>query len=328
MKIPDKYYEELLPITDSNIPSNFEGMPFTLFDLRNYIESVFPDVPLSKIEEDHQNRKIIFHLTGEESENIKINISNKLNKIKLLYSIVIKDKAPEVSKNRKFSNNQVFFIPSYNMMKKLKLPFLKRDEELWFDNLDKIYEGTFNKNNLYFFDKNKAGCFIDFSVFDNINLRNHLLLYDTIYCTLPIENKITDFWNKQKLTKIDFISLVEKGRLKIINTQPVSRLDIDLLRDVYEVDPNAIASRRAIAALCAIDLVSMNSKYIFNDVSTQAFIILFATVFSNKFNISLDQVLQYLLWPKFALRQSFNNLHLASTKSISNFGVNNIIPID
>ena len=327
-RIPAKYYEELLPINDNNIPSNFEGIPFTLFDFKNHIESIQSDITLSHIEENHKNRKLIIHLVGDIENNIKKSLLNKLKKIKSLYTIEIKDRAQSTSKKKKSPENQVFFIPSYNSVKNLDLPFLKRDEELWFDKVDQIYNGTFKKNDLYFFNPLEKACFIDFSGFENINLRNHLLLYDTIYCALPIENKINDFWNKQKINRKEFLGLVKKGRLKVINIQPETRLDINLLREIYEVDNNAVVSRRALAVLYALDLVTMNSEYILNKPDSEPIIIPLATIISNKFNVSLDQSLQYLLWPKFALRQSFINLHLASTKTISNFGVNNIIPSD
>ncbi len=46
--------------------------------------------------------------------------------------------------------------------------------------MPKIYIGKMTRKDIYFYRAELLKCFFDFSVFDNIDLRNVLLLYDTV----------------------------------------------------------------------------------------------------------------------------------------------------
>jgi hypothetical protein len=119
-----------------------------------------------------------------------------------------------------------------------------------------------------------------------------------------------------------FIDLVHKGRVKILNTQPETRLDYKLLKELYDANSSAVISRRALAALCAIDIVSINKDYIFNDTEFSSMLVPMTAAVSEKLGINQKELINSIMWPRMALRKSFECLNDASTKRISNYGVN------
>lgn len=322
-KKPTCFLEEIEGINDDNIPAKFEGIPFTIPQLYELIECKYPKVKVSSIKEEHDKQSIYVKIKGKISEEEKSRISETLKNIKIPYKTYVEDGGD--SGGVKLPDNpddMVFYIPPSSSQSSLNARYLERDESLWFDNIEGIYDGNFNKDNLYFYDEQKTSCYVNFSVFSNVNIRNHLLLYDTILCTMPLKDKMSFFLTNQKLSRKDLLYLVDKGRLKVINTQPEQRLDHDLLNEVYNIDNSAIISRRAISALCAIDLVSINKSYILNDLDIQKIIFKLSDLTSVSEYIPFEMIRKFLFWPLSALRKSFTLLNASGTKRISNYGVN------
>jgi len=215
----------------------------------------------------------------------------------------------------------VFNIAPSSHFKKLGCEFIERDEHLWFENVENIYKGKYKKNDLYFFDSNKTSCLVNFSKFSNINIRNHLLLYDVIYCVLPLSQGMPDFLNSQKITRDELIELVARGRIKILNMQPEFRVDYGLFNEMYKENPNGVVSRRALSALCAMDLVEINSSYIFSDPEIDKHKINFLKEIASINNQDLKTLSQFLFWPVSALRNSIDTLNFSGPMGISRYGV-------
>jgi hypothetical protein len=322
-KIPSEYLAEIMPISDSDIPADFEGIPFSIFELINHIQANYPEIRVTGIKEDFSARILTVQLQGSVDITIKNKVLFTIAKYKIPMQVDVKDGASVTVIN--YPDNPVFYINSSQDFSKLDLPFLRRDEQVWFDNLSSIYNGTFTKKDLFFYDSEEKSCFIDFSIFPNINLRNHLMLYDTIYCTLPLMGDLDKFFEQQKITREEFLYLVTKKRLKVLITQPEIRHDYPFFKDIYIANPNSVASRRALAALCAIDIVSINNNYLFNDDNVAPFIMPLAKALSDISRQDVNNILNLLLWPRIALRESFESLDSASTKRLSNYGVNQVI---
>lgn len=321
--IPETYINEIPPINDSDIPSDFEGIPLTVFELANLIQSIHPEISVSDIREDFSAHQGTILLQGNVDENTKKKVLTTALKFKIPMKIDIKDGAPHTI--IKAPENAVFSIVSSKGMERLDLPFLRRDEEMWFDNINTIYNGTFTKKDLFFLDLREKSCFIDFSVFRNINLRNHLLLYDTVFCSLPLLGHSDEFLEDQKITRQELLYLASKNRIKVIITQPEFRHDYTIFREIYDTNPNSIISRRAIVALCAIDIVETNRNYIFNDDDLSQMVVPLAEGMADATGIDPKIIANSILWPKTALRASFDSLISASTKRITDFGVNRVI---
>lgn len=320
---PDVFQNEIYGITDKEIPAKYEGMPFTLYQLSNHIVCTHPQISLSEINEDHENQKIIVKLQGNSNQNEKIALQITLDNLKMPYTFEIKDNGEkEIDIQRK---DEIFNILSSTSNKHLNWPFLERDENLWFQNIDMIYSGDFLKSDLYFYDAKKSSCLVNFSKFSNANIRNHLLLYDVIYCILPLANGMNSFFVHQKISRDEFLFLTESGRVKILNMQPEARLDVGFIREIYQTNNESVVNRRAIAALCAIDIVEMNDTYILNEPEISKNIFNLLLELSELMKLPTKLVSDLLYWPKIALRSSFETLSNSGPMAISRYGVNNTI---
>lgn len=320
--VPDDYEEEVPSIDDKNIPFGFRGMQFNSYDVKNHIESQFHGLTVVDVSYNSDAKILQLDVAGDghNKEEVEKTIANIgiVDQVQVTCSGAndLKISGPE---------NPVFYISSSHGLSVMKLPFLRRDEELWFDNIENIYNGTMTKGDLFFFNTRQKACFINYSLFNHINIRNQLLLYDVIYCTLPLLGHLNDFFLGQAITRKEFLYLVQKGRIKVIITQPEFRHEYDFFRDIFEINPNAIISRRAIAALCAIDLVDINRNYLLNDPEIVPFVRPLIAAISEVSEADPKSIANMLMWPNSALRASFELLHSSSTKRISNYGVNQVL---
>ncbi len=322
-KQPEKYDFELNCISDEEIPSNFEGFPYTLNQLHIHIASIHRGIKVSAITTNHQEHIIVIELDACSAPSDITSVQETANKLKLPFET----KVTLSTKNALHMDvgDEVFIIAPSQAKKSLSCEFIERDESLWYENIDKFYDGSFNKSDLYFIDKNKSCCLVNFSLFKNANLRNHLLLYDIIYCILPLTENMQQFLEEQKISRDDILHLISRGRVRIINLQPESRLDYGFLNEAFQVDSASVISRRAISALSAIDLVEINKNYIFNNSELEPYIHPLIMDISESLDVHHDIISNYLLWPRKALRSSLETLDQAGPMGIARYGVNNTI---
>lgn len=324
--IPSEYILVLSPISDKDISKDFEGVGFTNPLLHEHIKAKYPDAVILKFDENHNNQTLNLELESSISTNRAKDIENGLNAIKIPYQFVVvlsdnndfKQKIPSIE-------TDPMIIQSASFFKSLNLPFIERDEKLWFDNIDNIYNGTIDKDNLYFFDKKKTKCLINLTMFHNINIRNLLLLYDVIYCVLPLSTTMNDTLKLQKLSSDDLLYLVKNGRLIFVNMQPESRMDYGFLNEAYQENNNSVVGRRALSTLSTIDLVEMNKNYILNDLDINKLVFPLLTDLSKFMKVDCHKLSDFIFWPQKALRRGFDSLNFSGPMGISHYGVNNLL---
>ncbi|WP_146218554.1 MULTISPECIES: hypothetical protein [Pseudomonas] len=320
---PNKYESKIESISDNKIPSNFEGLPFTIAQFYNHLACAFPDLSVSSIREDFDRNVSVVTLKGMPSpDKVKV-FSEKLKLLKSMMEFEITTGGTSESKGGPIG--EVFIIGPASAAKAMNCEFLERDEKLWFEKLESIYEGNYKKTDLYFIDDKKTACLVNFSKFKNCNLRSLILLYDIVYCVLPLKENMTSFLKEQNISKNDLLHLVSQNRLKILNLQPEPRLDYGFISEAFQENNNAIVSRRALAALCAIDLVSINNSYILNDPEIGDLIYPLITEISKKTGQSISDIADHLLWPKRALRSSFITLNESGPMGVARYGTNKLL---
>jgi len=321
--LPQTYKIEIEIISDDKIPSRFEGYPLTINQMYSHILSIHPDVKLSGIKEDHNNRIINIELTGNYDAAIVKSVEETANNLKGPYSYKVSDGGEPTSSFK--ITDEVFNIAPSQAKSELSCPYIERDELLWYENIENIYNGSYQKTDLYFFDPSKTACLVNFSKFQNANLRNHLLLYDVVYCVLPLANYMSTFLTNQKVSKDEILHLVKRGRLKILNMQPESWLDYGFINEAFQENPTSVVSRRALSALCAIDLVALNRSYVLSDPELDKYIYPLVQEISKLTGKDIGTISNFLLWPKQALRRSLDSLNQAGPMGVSRYGVNNPI---
>jgi len=337
-KAPKEYIEVIPAIKDNEISKNFEGIFMSKSSLLNLLKSKFPNTTLYKVETtDAGEVSIYFQKYTVQNKNVKSYIFlNKQDRIKI--EKFLKDLGTDINfklvevelekedqqLDKKDFINPVRNIISSNSNKKGTFDYERRDESLWFDKIDSIFESTFVKKDLYFFDEKEYSCYVDYSSFPNIDLRNHLFLYQTIFITPPYEKSIEQWLKESKIDKKEFLDLVDKRRIKVILTQPLSRYDITFINDVYNVSPDSVITRRALSCLQQIDLVEKSKNYIFKDVDTLGDIKSFTVAIEEKLGYNSRQLYNTIIWPIKALRNSFEVLNQSGLISTSVYGVNKI----
>ena len=142
--------------------------------------------------------------------------------------------------------------------------FSQEDDAFWFDNIDQIYAGGLSPGRIIDPDTIGTACYIDASVDEQIDIRQLLLCYDTIFLAPPLMDERSQFWNTQYVSRSDLINLADLNRLKFILREPEERSDVDLLNQAYMTNPTSIIGRRKAAAIFASDLVQTTNEFIFN----------------------------------------------------------------
>ncbi len=334
-KIPENYIQEIETIEDSKISHNFEGVFFSKSMFIDFLKAKYNNFKIVDVKTDINNQKFIV-VVDYEDEQQKEALQKELNTLSLVFDFDIEKYIGTETNNDKSvpdfghpllnayaQSENVMQIKAYNAQP-VKLDFIKRDESLWFENIDKVYSGEFTKDNLSFYDKDKTSCFIDYTGASNIDIRNVLLMYDNIYLTIPFKDK-NDLLFSKTFTKDNLFSLVEKNRIKLINIQPEERLDTDILKEAYQINPNSVVNRRALSLLSVIDLFEMSKNSIFNDIELQPVFYDIAKVLSKELNISIQEIMQFMNWPKQAMRDSFERFNSNGIFAFGYIGVNNII---
>lgn len=240
-------------------------------------------------------------------------ISNQSNK-----------KEHEQQQNDTLKNKLVRF-EGINLKLYKHLPFTINEADYWFQYAEDIYNGKLKRKDIPFFREGSRKCYINASIFQTIDLRNVLLLYDTVYLALPIEDRIDSFLEHQNVSISDLIELIEMGKLVIMLPNQEVRYDQKLLLEAYQCSPLSIIGRRGINALLATHLVETKLQYEkrfpnIYEVASDLFI-----RGAKEGDAFIQSLAKMLAWPVTAATASFRYLNQNSPISISNFGVNLIV---
>jgi len=137
-------------------------------------------------------------------------------------------------------------------------PFVEADEAFFWANIDAVFEGRLPPPDFPAMQGLGATCYIDASSFLQLDLRQLLLLYDTLILSPPLD---VSFWASQHLTREDVFALIDAGRLRFLLRLPEERTDPNLLAAAFERNSKAVIGRLTGAAIFAADLVSTTNEY-------------------------------------------------------------------
>ncbi len=281
-------------------------------DLEHIINYNFEGVEI-KIEEINRNmcRVASFKELPKEDEMLIMNF--------------VKEKFPEkyflVNKNSGAFNKMPLVTKA--MLNK-DFEYSIREAEFWFNNAGKIYSGEFQKKDFGFFDPLKSKCYFDGSSFQNIDIRNLILLYDEIYLGFPIEDRLNDFLYNQNMSKDQFVELVERGKIKLMLPNFEERYDKDTIRYLESVAPNSILGKRMINSILATEFVEIENKYFLKEVEDFKVLYKLIEIFKNTElgNSMLSE--EILLWPLKIKNESFKLFNVNGPMSLDAIGVNKV----
>ena len=314
-------YSRIVPnIKDNEIGKSLDGLFLTDNDFYNLVTMKFPNI-VTKIGDMNQKRTQMIYVK-ELNATIKQKVLDFCNNLKLPVSFEVQqDNCP-------CDNN---FIPSDLMRinsshaNRFNLSYLKEDDNFWLENVNDIYEGKITKKDFSFFNPNVSSCYLDMTIGLDENFRNNILLYDTIYCSLPLKDYHDKVFKGQSIDEKQFLQLVEKGVIKILMTQSELRQDISLIEKAYECNPNSIIGRRKISAFCISNFVENANNYILAKDEYKTLIPEVSKTLSEILKLPPENITKMLMWPVYAMRNSFNAFFSSGTKGMGGIGVSSFI---
>ena len=322
--LPNHFIRELPIIEDSEIGDNFAGIGWTANDLYNLLYSKFPFLKSIKIDSVEKGVvKIHFPqgmsgLYNSQLTSFLDSLSGGVIKFEAAF-----DETEEGHFNVGRDTNPVLTIlpAKWNST---NAEYEKKDEAFWFDNIKGIYNGTVTKESILGQRSQKNSCYIKYSSFSNVNIRNGILLFDHVYVELPFGISIKEFCTGQQISEEELISLVVQDRVTFVTNQPSDRMDYGFLDTIYKMKPEAVLSRRLLSALIIADLVEMNNNCLISD---ECLPVLSPDLFAGLGEGVSKKLYNLATWPRRALRKSFELLTLNSSSRISSLGVNNCFSI-
>jgi len=348
-KMPSNIEKELSIIKDDEIGNNFSGLPLTLLEVKYLLMAKFPMIEIIYIEEIFDTeRKLNVYTDIISDENIKKEVINLLDSLDIpLNCNLIDDKSEDINKKNierkekkksssikdnnplanayfdSFENPIIHSFPT--KLNKTKIIYEERDEQIWFDKLGEIYAGKFTKTDILKDVNINNSCYIDYSLFNNVNIRNGIVLYDKIFVELPISSDIKTFCSAQKINSDEIIQLCKENKLTFILPQPSYRYDFNFLNELYKINSNCILSRRALSALIICDLVEINKNYFINALGISDSMYEISEIIKQT-DEKYDKIdfYNFFTWPQKALRSVLEVFLFGSTYKSVNFGINNL----
>ena len=335
-KVPNNYLEIVPSMLDTEISKGLEGILMTKSEWIKLLAVKFPKIHFYKITDDVGVVNIhIANYKVKKGNTTQYVFLDKFSKQALEefidnykspmeFNIIVDefDSKPSLTPGYQNDGSDAFVYVKHLTSKSI---FSQRDESLWYDNVDQIFEGNFNKTDLFFFNEREYSCYVDFSVFKNIDLRYHLLLYQMVYLTPPLDKKIEDWLKTIRISQSEFIELICRERIKLLLNQEEARYDMDFLKEVYELMPDSIVSKRAVSCLQQCDIVELSNNYIFNTPECIHELKHVSNISSKFTKVDSKYLYDLAVWPIKARRHSFEILHRSGIISASLYGVNKII---
>lgn len=195
-----------------------------------------------------------------------------------------------------------------------RFEFSTRDAERWFTWMEDIYAGRFTMADIPFFKERSSKSLVDFSVWDgNQNIRSNLLLYDMTFICFPLANKQREFMENQHITPNDLEEMVSREKLVVLLPNTEQRYDTDLLKRLYEINPESVVTKRGINTLIATYLNQLMYRYL--DIIPGEY--LEELCMNSIDDEKMERISDALLWPVRARNNSIRALSITGPLAFS-----------
>lgn len=253
--VPRNFLRELLPIADHELARGFAGLPLTRNDIRAILAGKFPDLPelVSIGPALAPGQKLTFARDLTDGE--KALVRKFFDDYEPDWPIEFASGSPvnEISKRPVSVPGDILQIrPAYSRPRAPR--FVQEDESFWFDHVEAVFEGDLHSSSILNIQEQGMACYLGTSLFQQIDLRQAVLCYDTIFMSPPlVEAGMPSFWDTQAITRDDVLELISADRLKLVLRQPEERTDPDFLMAAHQANPTGIIGRRKAAAFIAAE---------------------------------------------------------------------------
>jgi hypothetical protein len=326
---PSSFIHELAPIEDVDISLGFEGCPFSWPDIESILLSRHPDLPrFAEIPNQNNPIKILFSqpLSAEQQEKVRTFMSGCLPDWPIEIGV---SKIMDTGHGEPRARPAKIDIEVRSSRLRSRAPsFVRDDEEFWFANVDMLFQGRLASQISAATENAGTACYLDCSSFPQIDLRQAILLYDTIYLTPPITESSASsipFWEQQALTREDFLHLIEIGRVRLLLTQPEERSDPAFLAAAHERNPSGIIGRLRSAAIMVSDIIATADEYTLAAPQLRPAISELSTRIAKETGDAGDVINRLLLWPLHARRTCLQPLMTRGLMGVAAFSQGTIL---
>ena len=317
--------EKVIPqLKKDDISMQTLGNLVTASDIVSYLMMKFPDVDFKShksIRED--GYYLCVYVAPTTSDEAITEIKRELQCQGHMPGVLVKRYTNANNKSIPNENQIDNTTRVFNIMPNKNLSFVKDEEDFWQENEEKIYTGEYTRNKIINVNSERTRCYLDFTMFDNVNLRNLLLLYDEIYITPPFDDGMNNFFANQHINRNDLMTLVEQKRLNFILTNYEERYNTALLKDVYCIRKDAVVGRRRTDALLAAFITELDNIHRENNPRLDEWIhdLLFDR--HKQPSKEIDATLKIMQWPTRAKSMAIRSFTTEGPISIEGFGVHN-----
>lgn len=262
-QVPEHYVEELFPIDMEHPVDDFRATARTRVEIEEYIYGRYHDFDIRKIvpSEGGINFHMDIYVGSDVSDKQIARLQKELTEVDFGTDQiqVLRTTDPPEDKTKLNPQDSVMWLNTNK-----SYPFTVAETDFWYDNIEAIYDGSVKRKDLSFCRDGELKCFVNASVFPVINLRSLLLLYDTVYLALPIENFLDEFLEMQGMKKKELVQLVSMGKVVLLLGNDETRYDRQVILDAYKESPDSVIGRRAMNAMMIAQLVEMKNQYAAN----------------------------------------------------------------
>lgn len=341
--LPEKYLYEIDPISLENPVYGFKYSAITEPELDELINAQFPNIDI---------RSITCHPGIDFYINIAVSTDTSDEQIAKmqtrLYSLDLGTDDIRIEKtSAEKAEEKEHFTPyrkSLNIRVNHEYGFSLGEADYWLSNAEKIYDGSLERSDMPYYRVKQKNCYIDASVFECADIRKAILLYDTVYLGMPIEDHLDTFLSSQGIKRNELIELCERGKLVLVLNGDEKRYDKKILDEVYDNSPLNVVGQRGINTLLASYFVDLDERFKRNYPDIDGLI---SDLYKFGYKDSGADVLRSqrcnsdgseeshlntsimladaLSWPSWARAESFRVLNTGAPILVSNCGVNQLV---
>lgn len=337
---PLSYMQKIQPISMDNPVAEFRASVFTENDVKNFVESRFSDVEIKKIIHKPGAAYSVDIIVGIETPKERMEEIEKVLKICLstdalkVYHDETRQIAESEDEEASDTRNAGLFADlaaerSLSFHKDMR--WISDEADYWFAHAEEIYINEHadqfddNRRKIPYFRAGQKNCFMDCSVFDApLDIRQILVLYDTIYIGMPRKKEQDRFFQAQAMTPKELLTLVAMGKVVLVITGAETHYDIKFLNEVYRENPLGIIGRRAANTLVAAYFSEMQWRYTKNYPDIYECTRELYRVGHKEENRNLVALADAVIYPIRAKVQSFQYLNTDGLMSVPIFGVNSV----
>lgn len=330
--VPSNYLSELAVIADDRLARGLEGFSFTHDEIGDILLSRYPDLPLL-LRAPNRNNPITFvfesALTPEQERNVRAVLEGIMPgwPIAITTERVPAMPEPSAAVRDMIASHRVLDVRPHRLRPNAPA-FVREDEAFWHEHVDAIFEGRLLSLPVPETADAGMACYIDASSFPQIDLRQAVLVYDTIFFAPPLADRPDGqdgFWQQQRVTRDDVLKLIEAGRLRLVLSQPEERTDTLFLRAAHERNPSAVIGRLRAAAIAANDIVQTCNEYTFARPDLTRQVGELASLLAQDSKVPAEVISRLLLWPLHARRACLAPLMRRGLMGVANFSQGSIL---